>query len=348
MSANPFGNVDRPERKRLDAAVVAEQVRMLMHRRVDLPMNALLAILVWGTLRRLYPTWVAVSWFGLFYLVLLARIIVRRVHRTAPFSAGTVSTWGGIFAANAFATALLWGLTGSAILLTPNPVYHLFIFFVLGGISAAGIVSNSAYLPAMWSFTIPTLLPTILILFTRPDLNHIEMGGMMVMFVLVLIASGRNINRSIAENFRLRLGQEMLSIEQKSSEEAMVEAQAMAHVGSWNVDLVAKTYFCSREAYRIYGVDPAKSKPSYEAMLSRIYADDRSLVDKDIAETVATGQGRGLDHRLVMDDGAIKHVHELARVTYDAKGRALRMIGTVQDITEHKIARESFNFLTLF
>ena len=320
---------------------------MLMHRRVDLPMNLLLAVLVWGTLRRLYPGWIGLSWLELFSLVILARFVSRRLYRAQDSATGIAPTWGRVFAVNAFVTALLWGLTGTAILMTPNPVYHLFVVFVLGGLTAAGIVSNSAYLPAMWSFTIPTVLPVLVILSTRPDMNHIEMSGMMVMFTLVLIASGLNINRSIVENFRLRLGQEMLSIKQRDSEAAMVEAQAMAHVGSWNIDLVARTYFCSLEAYRIFGVDPTKIKPSYDSMLARIHADDRSGVAKDIAETVASGKGRGIDHRLVMDDGTIKHVHEQARVTHDARGRALRMIGTVQDITESKIAEAKLQFANL-
>jgi diguanylate cyclase (GGDEF)-like protein len=347
MTEKKIGSSDRRRRAQLDDAVRAEQVRMLMHRRVDLPMNLLLAVLVWGTLRRLYPGWIGLSWLELFSLVILARFVSRRLYRAQDSATGIAPTWGRVFAVNAFVTALLWGLTGTAILMTPNPVYHLFVVFVLGGLTAAGIVSNSAYLPAMWSFTIPTVLPVLVILSTRPDMNHIEMSGMMVMFTLVLIASGLNINRSIVENFRLRLGQEMLSIKQRDSEAAMVEAQAMAHVGSWNIDLVARNYFCSLEAYRIFGVDPTKIKPSYDSMLARIHADDRSGVAKDIAETVASGKGRGIDHRLVMDDGTIKHVHEQARVTHDARGRALRMIGTVQDITESKIAEAKLQFANL-
>jgi len=347
MAESQIGSRDKNDITELGDAVTAEQIRMLMHRRVDLPMNLLLAFLVWGTLRPLYPNWITLSWLGAFCLVILLRFVLRHVYRTKISAATITPTWGRIFAVNAFATALLWGLTGTAILRTPDPIYHLFIVLVLGGLTGAGIVSNSAYLPAMWLFIIPTILPVIFILSTRPDISHIEMGGMMVMFALVLIGSGRNINRSIVENFRLRIGQEMLSIKQRDSEAAMVEAQAMAHVGSWDIDLVAKSYFCSLEAYRVFGVDPSKSRPSYEEMLARIHADDRSHVEQDIAATIASGQGNGIDHRLVMDDGTIKHVHEQARVTYDSKGRALRMIGTVQDITDHKVADGKLQFANL-
>jgi len=347
ITGSQFGGSDNKGIAALDDAVRAEQIRMLMHRRVDLPMNLLLAAIVWVTLQHLYPGWIALSWLGLFCLVILARLVLRRAYGKDISAAVITLTWGRAFALSAFATALLWGLTGSAILMTPNPVYHVFIVFVLGGLTAAGIVSNSAYLPAMWSFILPTALPVIFIFSARHDISHIELAVMMVMFALVLIASGRNINRSIAENFRLRIEQDMLSKQLSASETAMREAQEIAQVGSWEIDLVQKSYFCSSEALRVFGFDPEKDRPSLDTMLARVHPEDRWMVDKHISEAMASERGRGIDHRLVMDDGTTKYVHELARVTRDAEGRALRMIGTVQDITERKIAENKLQFTNI-
>jgi len=173
---------------------------------------------------------------------------------------------------------------------------------------------------AMWSFILPTALPVIFIFSARHDISHIELAVMMVMFALVLIASGRNINRSIAENFRLRIEQDMLSKQLSASETAMREAQEIAQVGSWEIDLVQKSYFCSSEALRVFGFDPEKDRPSLDTMLARVHPEDRWMVDKHISEAMASERGRGIDHRLVMDDGTTKYVHELAESHVTLRG----------------------------
>jgi diguanylate cyclase (GGDEF)-like protein/PAS domain S-box-containing protein len=330
-------------RSPLDAAVVIEQIRLLARDRIDLSLNLVNAAIVIAAFWRLYPEWVVLLWGALFSIVILVRFLIRRRYRLAPGSE-TVQRWAGIFTLNALVTGCLWGLTGSIILVTPDPLYHVFIVFVLGGMMAGGIVSNSAYMPALLAFMLTTILPVIAALVSRPNVTQVEMGVMLAAFAVVLIVTGRNINRSIIDNFRLRIEQDVLLDKWRVSEAVLAAAQEIAHVGSWDIDLVAKSYVCSTEAYRIFGVNAAKFRPSYDAMLARIHPNDRAAVNEDIAETVGAGSGRGIVHRLVMDDGAIKYVHELARVTYDAEGRALRMIGTVQDITERRTAEDRLLF----
>jgi diguanylate cyclase (GGDEF)-like protein/PAS domain S-box-containing protein len=334
---------DGAARSPFDAAVVGEQISLLAYNRLDLPINLVNAGIVFASFWRLYPEWVALLWGVLFPIVILGRFLSRRRYRLAPLGSETIR-WGHIFTGDAFATGCLWGLTGSVVLVTPNSLDHIFIVFVLGGMMAGGIVSNSAYMPALMAFTLPTILPVIAVLLTRPDHSQIKMGIMLAVFTVVLVVTGRNVNRSITDNFRLRIAQDILLDKLRVSEAVMAAAQEIAQVGSWEIDLVAKSYVCSKEAYRIFGVDATKSRPSYDAMLARIHPNDRASVNKDIAATVIAGTGRGIVHRLVMDNGAIKHVHELARVIRDADGGALRMIGTVQDITERRIAEDKLMF----
>jgi PAS domain-containing protein len=347
MPGNADSQLAGADHGRLDSAIVAEQIRLLTRKRLDLPINLLNAGIVSAVFWPLYPVWVVLSWLGVFSIVILLRALIRRRYRMAERSPEAARRWARVFVANAFTKGFLWGLTASVILVTPNPVYHLFIVFVLGGMMAGGIVSNSAYMPAMVTFMLPTILPVIAVLMTRHDNMQFEMGVMLAAFAAVLFFAGRNIHQSIIENFRLRIEQDVLLIKLRASEAVLAEAQEMAHMGSWDIDLVAKSYVCSAEAYRIFGVDPGKVRPSYEEMLSRIHPDDRSAVDEDIAATVTSGQGRGIDHRLVMDDGIIKFVHELGRVAYDAKGLPLRMKGTVEDITDRRIAEDKLKFANI-
>jgi diguanylate cyclase (GGDEF)-like protein len=86
----------------------------------------------------------------------------------------------------------------------------------------------------------------------------------------------------------------------------------------------------------IYGVDPATFKMSRESVFDRIHPDDRALVDKDYRDAVANRTSFGTDHRIVMDNGAVKFVHTAGRVFYDAERKCIYSMGTLQDITQRK------------
>ena len=167
MPGNQVGEREGHHHSGLDAAVVAEQIRLLVHKRLDLPVHLLNACIVSVALWPLYPVWVVIVWLGLFCVVISARSLIRRRYLIEAPSVEEAQRWGRIFAWNAFAAGCLWGLTASVILVTPNPLYHVFIVFVLGGMMAGGIVSNAASMPAMVAFMLPTILPVIAALVSR-------------------------------------------------------------------------------------------------------------------------------------------------------------------------------------
>lgn len=328
----------------VEAAILAEQVCLLVNKRVDLPVNFVLAVMVSGTLWQFYPVWVIVPWLALFTAVLLLRYHSRRRYQTTAPAAGEARRWARQLTLHAFATACLWGLTGSIVLITPDPIYQVFIVFALGGITAGGIFLNSAYVPTMLAFALPTILPVIVALLVRGNIMQIEMSVMLTIFAGTLVATGRGINRSIIENLRLHIGQDFLLRKLRASEAEMAQAQNIAQIGSWEIDVQSDSGSCSVEAYRIFGVDPATFKPSFESMLARVHPDDREAVKLVYAKQLTSGQHNGLDFRLMMDDGTIKHVHELSRTTFDENGQALRVNGIVQDVTARKRAEVALQF----
>jgi hypothetical protein len=275
----------------LNAALVAEQVRSITQNRLDLIANEVNACIVGAVLWKLYPEWVVLTWLGLFSIVVVVRFILRRRYQLVVPGPGTIRRWGWSFTVGAFVTGCLWSLTGSAVLITAEPLYNLFALFLLGGMLAGCIVRNSAYMPVVYAFVFPASLPVIIILLTRHNLIQIMMGLLFGVFAVVLLGTGYSINRSIAENFRLRISQGILLERVRKSEAVMAMAQEIAHVGSWDIDLVTQTYGCSAEAYRIFGVDIAKPRPSYQEMLERIHPDDREMVRKKIHAMIATGIG---------------------------------------------------------
>jgi PAS domain S-box-containing protein len=123
----------------------------------------------------------------------------------------------------------------------------------------------------------------------------------------------------------------------RESEANLNKAQAIAHIGSWHLDVARDELTWSDEVFRIFGV-AAGTPLTYESFLASIHPADREAVDK--AWTAAMhGAPYDIEHRVVVA-GAIKWVRERAELRFDQDGRALTGIGTVQDITERKRAQE--------
>ncbi|MFA5243461.1 MAG: PAS domain S-box protein [Sulfuricella sp.] len=119
----------------------------------------------------------------------------------------------------------------------------------------------------------------------------------------------------------------------RESAACLNEAQRIAQVGSWMLDLVSNKLNWSDEIFRIFEIDPALFGASYEAFLNAIHPDDREKVNQAYTRSLAARAPYEIAHRLLMPDGRIKWVNERCETFYDEEGRALRSSGTVQDIT---------------
>ena len=126
--------------------------------------------------------------------------------------------------------------------------------------------------------------------------------------------------------------------ERKRTEAALSEAQHIAQLGSWELDLVSQRLTWSDEVFRIFEIDPAQFGASYEAFLAAIHPDDRERMDHAYRESVANRTAYDLTHRLLMPDGRVKHVHERCKTDYAEDGQPLRSFGTAQDVTERVLA----------
>ncbi|MDO8958989.1 MAG: bacteriohemerythrin [Rhodocyclaceae bacterium] len=128
---------------------------------------------------------------------------------------------------------------------------------------------------------------------------------------------------------------------QQSSESRLKEAQRLAHLGSWELDLTKNLLTWSDEIYRIFEIDPERFGASYEAFLNAIHPEDRAKVNQAYQDSLRTRQPYEITHRLLMADGRVKHVHERCKTDYDTAGQPLRSLGTVQDVTLQAQAEEA-------
>jgi len=120
------------------------------------------------------------------------------------------------------------------------------------------------------------------------------------------------------------------------SRQILTEAQRIAHVGSWELNLADNRLSWSDEIFRIFEIDPALFEASYETFIETIHPDDREAVNRAYTESLEQRTGYEIEHRLLMADGRVKYVLERCETRYGDDGKPLYSMGTVQDITERK------------
>jgi PAS domain S-box-containing protein len=122
------------------------------------------------------------------------------------------------------------------------------------------------------------------------------------------------------------------------SEARLREAQRAARLGSWEWDVENNSIWWSEELYSIYGIHPASFSASYEAYLDRIHPEDRANARAVVAAALREKRPFAFEHRILRPDGTVRIVLGQGDVLLDHHGRPVRMVGTTQDITEHKVA----------
>ncbi|MDO8988878.1 MAG: PAS domain S-box protein [Sideroxyarcus sp.] len=127
----------------------------------------------------------------------------------------------------------------------------------------------------------------------------------------------------------------------RKSESLLKETQKMAHIGSWELDLVNNILYWSDENYRIFEIDRDAFGASYEAFLNIVHPGDRELVNRAYTNSVRDRTPYNLVHRLQFADRRIKYVQEWCETFYDEAGKPLRSVGTTQDVTQQQMAFEA-------
>lgn len=122
------------------------------------------------------------------------------------------------------------------------------------------------------------------------------------------------------------------------SQSALKEAQRIAHIGSWDVDMRNDVLTWSDETFRIWEVDKTQFAATFAAFLETVHPEDREKVARAYNQSIIDKSLYQVEHRLLFPDGRVKYIQELGEPYFDQDGRPLRFIGTSLEITERKQA----------
>jgi len=130
----------------------------------------------------------------------------------------------------------------------------------------------------------------------------------------------------------------LTEIDLRRSKAQLADAQRLNRSGSVGIEVRTKRMFWSEEAARIYGYPPG-TEPTFDLILQRSHPDDVARL-KELLERAQGGTSFDLEHRLLMPDGSIKHLHHLAHCFRDEAGND-QIISAITDITERKVMEEA-------
>ncbi len=148
-------------------------------------------------------------------------------------------------------------------------------------------------------------------------------------FYFLIMPIFRGFLREISE--RKQAEQKLLE-----SEKGLNNAQEIAKIGSWELDLVTFNQVWSPEHYRIFELEDTAPEQLYQKYRSKIHPDDIAELDSVIHDATTYRKGFVYEHRIVCNNGNIKYVLGIGDVIQDEKGQPVALRGTVQDITDRK------------
>ncbi len=126
----------------------------------------------------------------------------------------------------------------------------------------------------------------------------------------------------------------------KRREGQLAEAQRIAHVGSYEWDIVGNRVDRSEELCRIFGVLRDEFPPTLDGYLERVHPDDRRATRTIVEQAFRDGRSFDFEERIVRPDGAVRHLRSQGRWSSDFSGKPARLMGICQDITERKLAED--------
>ncbi len=131
----------------------------------------------------------------------------------------------------------------------------------------------------------------------------------------------------------------------RQQEASLREAQKIAHIGSWELDVATSNVLMSEELFRMFGIDPNHSSPSFEQIGQMIHPDDRDRFRQGFQTAIAEGISYIIDLRFLRSDGSICHAENRGKPIFNEIGQVVRMVGTSLDISARKASEARFEQL---
>jgi signal transduction histidine kinase len=132
----------------------------------------------------------------------------------------------------------------------------------------------------------------------------------------------------------------------RDREKSLAEAQRIANLGSWELDVVTGKVYASAENYRLFGRNTGEKPYTLDSFLEKVHPDDRAGVENTIATALETREPYSNEFRVILPDGSERVLFEQGEVACDDQGQVIRLTGTNFDVTDRHKAQEQLRAAT--
>lgn len=138
----------------------------------------------------------------------------------------------------------------------------------------------------------------------------------------------------------IALNKDRLDRQLRRSEAALAEAQRIAHIGGWELDIATGQAHWSDESYAVMGTMPVGTPITFELFIAAVHAEDRHLIDMMFQQSITERMTVEVEFRVLRPDGSTRFVRGRCKAYFDEQGTPVRVSGTLQDVTEQHRAEE--------
>lgn len=308
-----------------------------------------IALMVWAVLLILFalPDYNILGASRPFYYLLAYRIIIVTALLILFF---VITPATSIFKISYPVTlVIIAAFTGFMLLF----IYRSDITDVIMGVIAVEIIGLLMFIPIRFIFTFYTAIYAVVItLVTRYLLGAptVRLINYIVLFFLpVVVGSVVAIRFGILQRkqFVLFARQKRAAEDLLKSEKSLADAQARAHLGSWEFNYRTNKVIWSDEMYRVFGVNPEDGPyTDLDRFHKAIHPDDLEIVLNNESNILTGPNLFKNEYRIIRhNDGAVRWLESFFESIYNEKGKLIRIVGTAHDITERKMAEEQIKNL---
>lgn len=167
-------------------------------------------------------------------------------------------------------------------------------------------------------------------------------GDLFYLFQTVIFYNSVFLIFSFISNYMARI---LRSDEEKIRKKTrdLATAQKIAHLGSWEWDVLQNKVYLSDELMDIYQIDPDKFEGTYQAIIRHIDKRDRAMVNESVNHSLTTGVPSEITFRINVKNGSVRYIAGRGAVIKDESGRPVKMIGTNLDVTDQKVYQEALS-----
>jgi diguanylate cyclase (GGDEF)-like protein/PAS domain S-box-containing protein len=132
------------------------------------------------------------------------------------------------------------------------------------------------------------------------------------------------------------------------SEACLVDAQSIAKLGSWEIDLSSGEVYWSREVYTIFGMKPEQTLLSQDIFMNAIHPQEKESVAAVLKSALSGENAFSIECRIVTPEGKVRTILSKGRINRDDTGKPDWAVGFIQDITERKAVEEKIRQLAYY